>query len=151
MKSLIPWQWGQKHAAPARTGDWFDRMWEDPLGEFFPKLRGSVSSRLPSVDVTDDKKEVRVRAEIPGMNQKDIELFWHDGVLTIRGEKREEKEEKGKNRYYRECRYGSFSRDIETGKNVSWEKADAKYKNGVLTVILPKTGALEKSFAVRID
>jgi len=151
MKSLIPWQRGQKHAAPARGNDWFNRWWEDPFENFFPSLRGAFSSKVPSVDVTEDKKEVTVRAEIPGMTQKDIDLTWHDGVLTIRGEKKEEKEEKGKSRYYRECSYGSFSRDIDIGKHVTWEKATAKYKNGVVTVALPKTGAAQKAIEVRID
>jgi len=151
MKSLIPWQRSQKHEAPARQGDLMDSFWEDPFENFFPALQTSFSNRLPSVDVTDDKKEVRVRAEIPGMNEKDIGLTWHDGMLTIRGEKKEEKEEKGKGRYYRECSYGSFSRDVAIGKNVDWEKAGAKYKNGVLTVTLPKTGASQKAIEVKIE
>jgi len=151
MKSLIPWQRGRKHAAPVRINDWFNRWWEDPLENFFPSLRGTFSPNVPSVDVTEDKKEVSVRAEIPGMSQKDIDLTWHDGVLTIRGEKKEEKEEKGKNRYFRECSYGSFSRDIDIGKNVIWEKANAKYKNGVLTITLPKTGDSQKAIEVHID
>jgi len=151
MKSLIPWQWGQKHAAPARNDDWFDRFWEGPFDNLFPALRSPFTTRLPSVDVTEDKKEVKVRAEIPGMNQKDIGLTWHDGVLTIRGEKKDEKEEKSKDRYYRECSYGSFSRDIEIGRNVNWEKAIAKYKNGVLAVSLPKTGASQKAIEVKIE
>jgi HSP20 family protein len=151
MKSLIPWQKGQKHAAPARIGGWFDRWWEDPFDNFFPALGRSFSNRLPLVDVTEDKKEVIVRAEIPGMDQKDIELTWHDGVLTIRGEKKDGKEEKSKNRYYRECSYGSFSRDIEIGRNVNWDKARAGYKNGVVTVSLPIAGAVQKEIEVKID
>jgi|WetSurMetagenome_2_1015567.scaffolds.fasta_scaffold98148_3 HSP20 family protein len=151
MKSLIPWQKGQKHAAPVRSDDWFGRWWEDRGGNFFPALKNSYSNHLPSVDVTEDKKEVKVRAEIPGMDQKDIELTWHDGILKIQGEKKNEKEEKSKDRYYRECSYGSFSREIEIGRNVNWEKAIAKYKNGVLTVSMPKTGASQKLIDVHID
>jgi len=136
---------------PALSNDWFNRLWEVPFENFFPVSRSTLSTRIPSIDVTEDKKEINVRAEIPGMSQKDIELTWHDGVLSIRGEKKEETEEKGKNRYFRECSYGSFSRSIEIGKNVNWEEAAAKYKNGVLTVSLPKTVVSQKAIDVKID
>jgi HSP20 family protein len=150
MKSLIPWQKGHKTAAPVCSDGWFGRR-EDPFDNFFPAPLGAFANRLPSVDVTEDKKEVKVRAEIPGLNEKDIELTWHDGVLTMRGEKKNEKEEKSKDYYYRECSYGSFSRDIEIGRNVNWEKAIATYKNGVLSVSLPKTYASQKAIEVKIE
>jgi HSP20 family protein len=140
MKNLIPWRQGQKHAAPAQRNGWFDRWRNDSLNSFLPSFAQPFSARLPSVDFSEDKDDVRVRAEIPGMTEKDIQLTWHDGVLCIRGEKRDEKEEKKKDRYYRECSYGSFSRNIPLGNNVDWNKAAAKYRNGVLTVTLPKTG-----------
>ena len=116
MKNLIPWRQGQKHAAPARRNGWFDRWWNDSFDDFLPSLVQPFSACTPSVDVSEDKKEVRVRAEIPGMTDKDIQLTWQDGLLRIRGEKQDEKEEKKKDRYYRECSYGSFSRDIPIGK-----------------------------------
>jgi HSP20 family protein len=151
MKSLIPWRPAQKHAAPARRDGWFDRWMNDPFDGLFPSLAQPLSSRLPSVDVSEDKKEIHVRAEIPSMTDKDIQLTWHDGVLRIRGEKRNEKEERKKDRYYRECSYGSFSRNILLGKHVDWEKAVAKYRNGVLTVSLPKTGETIKAIEVKIS
>jgi len=151
MKSLIPWRPGQKHAAPARRDGWFDRWMNDPFDSLFPSLAQPLFSRLPSVDVSEDKKEIRVRAEISGMTDKDSQLTRHDGMLRIRGEKRNEKEERKKDRYYRECNYGSFSRDIPLGKNVDWEKVAAKYRNGVLTVTLPKTGATTKAIEVKIS
>lgn len=151
MKSLIPWKSGNKHAVPARMDDWFEGWWGDPFKNMFPTLRQSFSSMDPSVDVSEDKKNVTVRAEVPGMTEKDIELTWNDGVLNIRGEKRDEKEEKNKDRYYRECRYGSFSRSIHVGKNVDWQKATARYKNGVLTVSLPKTATEQKAIEIKIN
>ena len=108
MKSLIPWKWGQKTAAPVRSDDWISRWWDDPFDTFLPGPHRSFSANLPSVDVSEGKKEVKVKAEIPGMTEKDIDLTWHNGVLNIRGEKKDEKEEKDKDRYYRECSYGSF-------------------------------------------
>jgi HSP20 family protein len=154
MKSLIPWKWGQKNAAPARNTDWFDTAiteWEDPFKNFFPTFNHSFSKHLPSVDVSEDKKEIKVKAEIPGMTEKDIDLTWHDGVLSIRGEKKDEKEEKKQNRYYRECSYGSFCRNINIGTNVDWNKTKAKYKHGVLTVTLPKTETAKKAIEIKVN
>ena len=149
MKSLIPWKWGQKTAAPVRSDDWISRWWDDPFDTFLPGPHRSFSANLPSVDVSEGKKEVKVKAEIPGMTEKDIDLTWHNGVLNIRGEKKDEKEEKDKDRYYRECSYGSFSRTIPVGKNVNWEKANTMYKNGVLTVVLPKTETASKVIEIK--
>ena len=154
MKSLIPWKWGQKNATPARSNDWFDTAittWEDPFENFFPTLNQSFLKHLPSVDVSEDKKEVKVKAEIPGMTEKDIDLSWHDGELSIRGEKKDEKEEKKKNRYYREFSYGSFCRNINLGNNVDWSNARAKYKNGVLTVTFPKTETAQKAIEIKVN
>jgi len=151
MKSLIPSRQGQKHAALTRRNNWFDRWWNDPFDSFLPAFTQPFGARMPSVDVSEDKKEVRVRAEIPGMTDKDIQLTWHDGVLRIRGEKKDEKEERNKDRYYKECSYGSFSRDIPLGAGVDWKNAEAKYRNGVLTVILPKTGEAAKTIEVKIS
>lgn len=154
MKSLVPWKWGQKNAAPARMNDWFDAAlsaWEEPLNAFFPSLQHSFSNRAPSVDVSEDKKEFKVKAEIPGMTDKDIDLTWHEGILSIRGEKKDEKEEKKKDRYYRECNYGSFCRNINIGTNVDWSNAKASYKNGVLTVSLPKTETVRKAIEIKVN
>ncbi|MBN2036277.1 MAG: Hsp20/alpha crystallin family protein [Chitinispirillaceae bacterium] len=151
MKSLIPWRNSRKHAAPARSNDWFDRVWEDSFSDFFPGVSDSFPSRLPSVDVSEDKKEVTVRAEIPGMSEKEIDLTWYNGVLSIRGEKRDEKEEKKKDRFYRECSYGSFYRSIPVGNGVDWQNAKAKYKNGVLTVSLPKSETAQKAIEIKVQ
>ena len=138
MRSLVPWRWGREHGAPSRTDDWFGRFWDDPWGGALREWMGGSAGTAPAVDVSEDRKHVRVRAELPGLTEKDVELTYQDGVLRIRGEKQEEKEDKGKDRYVRECRYGSFSRDIPVGRNVEWDKARASHKNGVLTVKLPK-------------
>jgi len=150
MKSLVPWKWGQKNAAPARLNDWFDRWWEDPFNNVFPSPTRSFSPGLLSVDVSEDKKEVTVKAEIPGMTEKDIDLTWHDGVLSIRGEKKDEKEERKKGRYYSECSYGSFCRNINVGKNVDWSNVRARYKSGVLTVSLPKMETARKAIEIKV-
>ncbi len=151
MKSLVPWNRAKRSAAPMRLDHWFDRVWEDPFDTFFPVFNRSFSSSLPSVDVSENKKEVTVKAEIPGMTEKDIELTWNNGVLNIRGEKKEEKEDKKKDSYYRECRYGSFSRDIPLGNALEWSNARAKYKHGVLTVTIPKTEQARKAVEIKVN
>ncbi|MBD3321743.1 MAG: Hsp20 family protein [Chitinivibrionales bacterium] len=151
MKGLIPWRKANKHAVPHTGDNWSDRMWNDPFDGFLMSAGNSLATRLPSVDISESKKEVEVKAELPGLTEKDIDLTWHNGYLRIKGEKSEEKEDKGRNRYFKECNYGCFSRDIPVGENVDFEKARARYKNGVLTVQLPKKQGKEKSITVAVD
>jgi len=122
-----------------------------PLKTPYRLFFGSGLSRLPTVDVAEDKSEVTVRAEVPGMNERDIDLTWCDGVLRIRGEKRSEREVNKKEHFYRECSYGCFSRDVPLGNNVDWSNAKAKYNNGVLTVRLPKTETSRKTIEVKVN
>lgn len=92
----------------------------------------------PRVDVSETDKEVRVSAELPGMDEKDITVEMDDEAITIRGERKAEKEEKGKNWYTREQSYGSFHRMIPLPASVAGEKANAKFRKGVLTITVPK-------------
>lgn len=95
-------------------------------------------SFYPSIDVKEGEKEITVRAELPGMEEKDIDVSLVNNSLTIRGEKKEEKEEKGKDYWRRETSYGSFSRTIPLPDEIDTEKVDAHFKNGVLTINIPK-------------
>lgn len=92
----------------------------------------------PSVDVSETGSEVKVSAELPGMEEKDVTVELSDNVLTIRGEKKEEQEEKGRNWYRREQSYGSFNRVVPLPANVNGEKAKARFKKGKLTINIPK-------------
>ncbi|MBN1576672.1 MAG: Hsp20/alpha crystallin family protein [Chitinispirillaceae bacterium] len=152
MKSLIPWRNKRESAAPVVwVDDWFDRSWENPFEAALSPLFGPRFGGVPTVDVAEDKNEVTVKTELPGMTEKDIDLTWYNGVLRIRGEKKSEKEEKKKGRYYRECSYGSFSRDIPLGDALDWNGATAKCKNGVLTVKMPKTEHSRKTIEVKVN
>jgi HSP20 family protein len=117
-----------------------DKLMDDFLGGF--DLR-PFSSRpdtfMPRIDVVDTDKEVRVSAELPGMDDKDIEVSLTGEVLTIKGEKKEEKEEKGKDYYRSERSYGSFLRTITLPIEVDTSKGEASFKKGVLKINLPKT------------
>ena len=108
-----------------------DRLFED----FF--RRGGLMR--PSVDVVETDDTVVVKAELPGMEPKDVDISVSGDKLTIKGERKAEKEEKGKTFYRMERCYGSFCRTVELPVSVEADKAKADYKNGVLEITLPKT------------
>jgi HSP20 family protein len=93
----------------------------------------------PSVDVSETAKDVVVRAEIPGMDPKNIDVSVHGDVLTLRGERKKEHEEKGEDFHRIERSYGAFSRSIRLPAEVDANKVNATYKDGVLKINLPKT------------
>ncbi len=106
----------------------------------------------PPVDVREDEKEVTVKAELPGMEEKDIEVNLADNGLTIKGEKKAEKEEQGKDNWYRETSYGAFHRFIPLPEGLDKEKVDARFKNGVLTVTLRRLEeAKGKKIAIKAE
>ncbi|HOD13928.1 MAG TPA: Hsp20/alpha crystallin family protein [Spirochaetota bacterium] len=94
----------------------------------------------PRVDVQEDEKAVYVKAEIPGLDEKDLNVTLHNTMLTISGEKKAEKKEEGKDRnyYYCERSFGSFSRTIELPEGIKADGVKAHYKNGVLEIELAK-------------
>jgi HSP20 family protein len=113
----------------------------------------SFEAFSPSVDVREGEKEVTVKAELPGLNEKDIDVTLTGEALTIRGEKKEEqeKEDEGKGYWRREASYGSFLRMIPLPEGLNTEKVDARFKNGVLTITLPRLkGAKAKGKKVAV-
>jgi len=98
----------------------------------------------PAIDIVEKDKTFEVTAELPGLDAKNIDLQLSDDMLTIKGEKQEEKEEKTKDRYVSERRYGSFRRSLQIPSSVDAEKIEANFKGGVLTVTLPKSSEAEK-------
>ncbi len=112
------------------------RMFEPaPLGRY----EAGFGFAAPAVDVVEDDKAFRITAELPGLGEKDIDITISGDMLTIKGEKREEKEEKGRNYYVSERRFGSFQRSFTLPEGVDRDKIEAKFQNGVLTLTLPKT------------
>jgi HSP20 family protein len=93
----------------------------------------------PSVDVSETPKEVIVKAELPGMDPKDIDVSVRGDILTLSGERKQETEEKGENFHRVERSYGSFSRSVKLPAEVDSGKVDATYKDGVLRITMPKT------------
>jgi len=124
-----------------------DRLFNDFGEEFWPQRRGWPTRGLfsrgaaatPAVDVAEKEDAFEITAELPGMEEKDIEVTLSNGGLLIRGEKQAEKEEKKKDYYLSERSYGSFERYFGLPDTVASDKISASFKNGVLTVTLPKT------------
>lgn len=114
----------------------FDTFRAGTLG--FPFLRGALAMS-PAVDVAEKEGEYEITAELPGLDEKDIEVKLSNGNLTIKGEKKEEKEEKEKDYYLSERRYGAFTRVFQLPEGVDAQKVEARFAKGVLTVKLPKT------------
>ena len=117
----------------------FDEFFgEAPLAERGRESAWAPVAFMPRVDVSETDAEVKVSAELPGMDEKDISVELQDDVLVLRGEKKSEQEEKGKNWFRREQSYGSFHRAIELPAGVDASKAKAQFKKGVLTFVAPK-------------
>jgi len=117
---------------------WFDEVWSRDFGLSPFSSEQAWSAFVPSVDVVESDKEVTVSAELPGMEEKDIELQIRDNTLVIRGEKEHHEEEKGRYVYRAERSYGSVQRSVPLPAEVDTDRASAIYKNGVLIVTLPK-------------
>lgn len=130
-----------------------DRLFDRFSGGFvgFPSMRRlfdaeplwrddtSAAMSLPAVDVTEDDKSFKITAELPGMTEKNIDVTVNGDLVVLKGEKQQEREEKGKNRYLAERSYGSFQRSFYLPDGVARDKIVAEFKDGVLTVTLPKT------------
>lgn len=144
-RELLPWNWG--HRSGAGIDDTFETL-QRSMNRLFESFRheiggpigkgdlGVVGSRM-DVSETDDAFELKV--ELPGMDEKDVEVSVTPDALTVRGEKKVETSEKKKNYHYRECSYGSVERVVPIPDGVDTDKIVARFKKGVLTVTLPKT------------
>jgi len=111
---------------------------------------GATWPTVPAVDMTDTEKTYEITAELPGIDEKNVEVKVANGVLSIKGEKREEKEEKKKDYYLRERNFGSFERSFQVPDGVDTDKIEASFKKGVLTVTLPKKAEAQAA-AKKID
>jgi HSP20 family protein len=129
--------------------DFFDDFFRGGFG--LEPVERRLGAFTPSVDVSEDDKQVKVTAELPGMDEKDIDVSLSKDSLTIKGEKKEEKEEKKKDYYRMERSYGSFSRTIALPVEVDTDKVRAEFRKGILTVTMPKTSkAIEETKKISV-
>lgn len=150
-RSLIPWRWGRRQV-PAREEETpFETLHREMMSlfdtffrDFEQGLRAWSGGRslapvmVPSVDVTETDEEVKVTADLPGLTDKDVEVTLDNDVLVIRGEKKQEREEKKRSYHLMERSYGRFERHIPLPEGLDLDRAEARFKNGVLTVTVPK-------------
>jgi HSP20 family protein len=129
-----------------------DRLWDSFFEGGLRRGTEGEGEWLPSLDVAETKNELVVKAEVPGMEPKDIDISLSDGVLTIKGEKKQEKEEKEADYHLVERSYGAFTRLVRLPKEVQSEKISASYKDGILKVTLPKSEeAKKKEIKIKVE
>ena len=124
----------------------FGNLWnefQEMAGQLAPEGNGVETWLAPQVDLAETDKSIELHIDLPGMEAKDIDLQIDNNVLTISGERKEQKEEKGKTFHRIERRSGRFSRSFTLPTTVSEDKVAAEYKDGVLTVTLPKSEAVQ--------
>ncbi len=113
----------------------FDRMWEESM---LPSRRAFDSGMVPQMNIYQTEKELVVEADVPGMSENDVDIEIRDGVLTIKGERKEQSEQKDHEYFHREVSYGAFQRAVTLPTDVIPEKATAEVKKGQLRVVFPK-------------
>jgi HSP20 family protein len=145
---LIPWRRGSNQVPGASRGGDLDpfmalhrnvnRLFDDVFrGLDAPSMFGSMGyGSWPKMEIAENEKEIHVTAEVPGLDEKDIELTMADGVLTLRGEKKSETEDS--ERQFSERYYGRFERRLALGREVEQDKVSATFRNGVLDITVPK-------------
>lgn len=120
-------------------------------GDWWPYISGpfrNLGNRIhdffsPQADAATTENAYQIELELPGVKEDDIDISLHDGVLMVKGEKRSEREEKGKSYYFSERAYGSFQRSFRLPGDVNPDKIDANFTNGVLSIKLPKREEVE--------
>ncbi len=150
--ALVPW-------TPMRElqnmQEEMNRLMERFFGPSLVETPGELTfsgNWYPMVDVTETKDELVVTAELPGMKKEDIRISYRDGLLTIEGERKQDLEEKDVNFHRVERRYGRFSRTFQLPVPVNEKKINAVYKDGILTIHLPKADeAKAKEIPVKVD
>jgi HSP20 family protein len=152
-KKMIPFRKGEKKELTPRGEFWGDNPFAllqnnmNRLMEGFSKEWGAgfLTDSNVAIDVKETDEAIEVVAEIPGIDEKDLDISLDQNSVTIRGEKKAEKEEKKGDYYHMERSYGTFCRTIPLPVEINSEKAQANYQKGVLRVMLPKTQAQKES------
>ena len=129
----------------------FDRLFDDFFAPAEPRSFASLGVAHPSIELHETDKAFEVTAELPGLDEKDVQLELRDNVLTISGEKRAERQEEEGGRHWSERTFGRFTRTIPLDGEVDPEKVQAAFKKGLLTITLPKNPrAQEKTRRIEI-
>jgi HSP20 family protein len=131
-----------------------DRLFEDILSatSLTPSQNGNPGGVLmPRLDVSETNKELRIKAELPGVSEKDVEVTLNDDLLVIRGDKKFERQEDRENYHFAERAYGTFQRTLRLPFEADPSKIQARLENGVLTVIIPKDEKQEAAHRIEVQ
>lgn len=157
--SIIPWKTSIGVPVRHRSGpgssmfslqDEINQLFDDFFGgdthmpALFARAGGAPAFSAPSVDLLETETGYKLRAELPGIEAEQLDLTIGDGYVTIKGEKKEEHKEEGENFLRRESSYGSFQRSVALPEIADTDKAEASFKNGVLTIAMPKKASAVK-------
>jgi HSP20 family protein len=144
-KAATPALWGRSWFGGDPERDPFahmhreiDRLFHNVVGEGRGDSEGGAMMMVPDIDVSETDGELEITAELPGIDEKDVDVSLDNGRLTIKGEKKAEKEEKQKDYHLMERSYGAFSRSIVLPFEVDADKVTADFSKGVLKITLPK-------------
>ncbi len=141
MRDLIPWT--RRYVVGHSPLDVMHRQMDDLLEEVLKDVgtaRAPVAAMVsPNFELTETDEAIQVTAELPGMEEKDIEVSIEEDLLTVKGEKKQEREEKKKTCYFSERSFGRFQRVVQLPAGIDREKVKAQFKKGVLQITLPKT------------
>jgi HSP20 family protein len=160
IKEVAPWRPFSELARMEREMEQiFDDSFGRPWGRFFGmgwprwlQFWEDFGYRGPAIDMYDEKDNIVVKAEVPGLKKEDLEVTIKDNLLTIKGQKQRDEELKDKGYYYSERSYGSFERCIEIPREVQTDKARSSFKDGILEVRIPKTEeAKRKEVELKIE
>ena len=157
LRNLVP-ALGRKNVSPSenyRPLSLFNEDCERAFDSFFRGFEiGSFlsddRSLRPNLKFSENEKEIKVTAELPGMGEDDVECTLSGNMLTVKGEKQEEKEEEKKGFYLKERHYGSFMRNFTLPENVDTDKLEAEVSDGVLRVFMPKCEKKQKSRKIEV-
>ena len=147
MFALVPFRRYESELGAPFTQDWADRFFDDLAPAFWG---GEREGLLPKLDISETAESIIVKADLPGIDVKDLDISVTDNVLTLRGEKKEECEEKAERFHRVERRFGSFCRSFALPGDVKTDGIEATYKDGVLRLTIPKAeGAKPKKIEVQ--
>lgn len=150
--ALVRWtprsEWWDPFASLAELQDEMNRLFDTSLR----RRRGVPTVFAPPIDLIEEKDHLELRADLPGLTKDDVSVTLQDNILTIKGEKKHEVERKDANTYISERVYGAFSRSVELPVSVDAKKIEARFKDGVLHITLPKTEeAKPKQIEVKVS
>jgi HSP20 family protein len=120
------------------TQDRLNRLFNETMGRFVGSEGARSGGWLPAVDIYESEQNIVLKAELPGVDPKDVEATVHEGTLYLKGERKYEKEVKEESYHHVERAYGSFARSFELPASVDADKVQAEFKDGVLTLTMPK-------------